>query len=237
VAFVYEVLFPFARRHVRSYLERHAGEPEVRGELLRLREEHAADERARLAAPPWRDSTPAEALASWVAYLHWLMDQDRKSTALKAIQGHVWQDGFERGELRGQVYRDVPRAFARWRVQGREIAIFSSGSVLAQKLLFRHSEHGDLTPFIRAYFDTTTGAKRERASYERIAAALARAPCEILFLSDAAEELAAASAAGMATALCVRGDAGGHATPHSVIHGFDEVLADGPLSGPSPTGA
>jgi enolase-phosphatase E1 len=132
------------------------------------------------------------------------MDQDRKSSGLKSLQGKIWEHGYRSGELKSHVYPDVPPAFERWRRHGKEIAIFSSGSVLAQKLLFAHTGSGDLSRFIGNYFDTTTGAKTDAASYQRIASALAlRAPA-VLFLSDTVAELDAARSAGMHTALCVR---------------------------------
>ena len=222
VDFVTRVLFSYAREHVRDFLIRRARE--VRDDVALLLSEHEADRRAGQSPPPWRGGSPAEALDSAVAYVHWLMDRDRKSTALKALQGRIWEEGYQAGHLRGQVYPDVPRAFARWRAQGREVAIFSSGSVLAQKLLFSRSEAGDLTPFIRAYFDTTTGAKSDAKSYRHIADALGQSPEAVLFLSDVAAELDAARAAGMTTGLCVREGAEPASTDHPVVRSFDEVL-------------
>jgi len=202
---------------MREFLERHAADPEVRADLARLRAEHAAESDAP--PPPWRDD-----VASVVAYVEWLMDRDRKSTGLKSLQGKIWEAGYRAGELRGQVYPDVPRAFARWASQGRDIAIFSSGSAQAQRCLFAHSTAGDLSPFIRAYFDTTTGPKTAPESYRRIAAALERPPREVLFVSDVAAELDAARLAGMRSALSVRGpEAGGPPLDHPVIHGLDET--------------
>jgi enolase-phosphatase E1 len=153
------------------------------------------------------------------------MDRDRKSTALKSVQGRIWEEGYRSGRLQGQVYPDVPRAFARWRAQGREAAIFSSGSVLAQKLLFSRSDAGDLTPYLRAYFDTATGAKGDAESYRKIARALGREPPAVLFLSDVIAELNAARAAGLQTALCVRAGAAPAPADHPVVRSFDEVLA------------
>ena len=146
---------------------------------------------------------------------------------MKSLQGKVWEEGYRAGRLLGQVYADVPRAFARWRAQGRDVAIFSSGSVLAQKLIFSRSDAGDLSPWIRGYFDTTTGPKRESESYRKIAAALGLDPAAVLFLSDVAAELDAAREATMATALCVRE---GPAPPasHPVIRSFDEVGLEPP---------
>jgi enolase-phosphatase E1 len=215
VSFVYDTLFPYARRHALSFLRARWEEPGVREDLARLREERA---REPAQAPAWREDPEAVA-----ACVHWLMDRDRKSTGLKSLQGRIWEAGFRSGELRGAVYQDVPRALARWRAQGRRLAIFSSGSVLAQKLHFSHSTGGDLTVHLEAYFDTTAGPKREPGSYARIAARLALQSSAVLFLSDLAEELDAARAAGMGTALVAR-EGGGGAGPDRVVRSFDEVF-------------
>jgi len=217
VDFVFGTLFPFARRHARTFLEARGTDSEVSADRALLRAEHAADLAAGEAPPPWSEEPAAVA-----AYVLWLMDRDRKSTGLKSLQGKIWEEGYRTGALRGEVYHDVPRAFVRWRNAGRRIAIFSSGSVLAQKLLFSHSRAGDLTPLIDAYFDTTIGPKKEAVSYERIAGALEVAPVAVLFVSDVAAELDAARGAGMATSLCVRS---GETPPptHPVIRIFDEI--------------
>ncbi len=217
IEFVSVVLFPYARARARDFL-RHGEEPAVREDLRRLREEQAADERAGSSPPPWRDT-----LDSAVAYVHFLMDRDRKSTGLKSLQGRIWEEGYRSGALRGEVFPDVPIAFERWRRQGRDIAIFSSGSVLAQKLLFASTPAGDLTRYIRAYFDTTTGPKREAQSYRRIARALGYESREVLFLSDVLAELDAAREAGMGTALCVRTGEAVAASPHAAVYTLDGV--------------
>ena len=161
-----------------------------------------------------------------VAYVHWLMDRDRKSTGLKSLQGKIWEEGYRSGELKSEVYPDVPPAFEHWRRQEVELAIFSSGSVQAQRALFAHTAAGNLTRFIQAYFDTTTGPKTSPQSYERIAATLGRIPSEVLFVSDVSAELDAALAAGMRTALCVRTPGILPSTDvHRVIHSFDELLS------------
>jgi len=225
VAFVYDVLFPFARAHMRSFLEAHAAEPEIRAEIEALRREHGADSAKPEAQQPWGDS-PAYQVEAAAGYALWLMDRDRKSTPLKSLQGRIWEAGYRSGELRGQVYPDVPPALARWKQQSRCVAIFSSGSVQAQKLLFRHSEAGDLTRFIDAYFDTTTGPKQEPQSYRRIAEALALKPPSILFISDVAAELEAARAAGMQTLLSVRSSAKPLCgARYPAIHSFHAVLS------------
>jgi len=152
------------------------------------------------------------------------MDRDRKSTGLKSLQGKIWDEGYRVGELRGEVYPDVAPALERWVRQGIQIAIFSSGSVQAQRSLFQSTAAGDLTRFIRNYFDTTTGPKTAPESYGRIAQVLQRSPAQILFLSDIAAELDAARTAGMQTALCVRGPGLPNSPgPHPVIRTFDQV--------------
>jgi enolase-phosphatase E1 len=157
-----------------------------------------------------------------VSYVNWLMDLDRKSTGLKSLQGKIGEEGYRSGELKGEVYPDVLPALERWRKSGIDIAIFSSGSVQAQRSLFGNSTAGDLTRFIRDYFDTTSGPKREPDSYTRIARELERSPSEVLFVSDIAAELDAARAAGMQTVLCVR-DSDEVRGVHPVIHTFGEI--------------
>jgi enolase-phosphatase E1 len=219
------VLFPYARGHLREFVARHFRDAEVLDDIARLQAEHRADSGGGLGPPPWRADTAEDETASAIAYVQWLMDADRKSTGLKSLQGRIWETGYRTGELRGQVYPDVPPALMRWSGQGRDIGIFSSGSVQAQRLLFSCSNAGDLTGCIRAYFDTTSGPKTEALSYRRIAATLERAPQEMLFVSDVVAELDAARQSGMQTVLCVRSpgspvDPGGHA----VIHTFDDFF-------------
>jgi enolase-phosphatase E1 len=152
------------------------------------------------------------------------MERDRKSTGLKSLQGKIWEEGYRAGELKSEVYPDVLPALERWRSRGIDIAIFSSGSVQAQRSLFRHTTAGDLTRFIRAYFDTTTGPKTGPESYTRIAAALDHAPADLLFVSDITAELDAARTAGMRTALCVRAaERPGSAGAHLVVQTFDQL--------------
>jgi enolase-phosphatase E1 len=218
VSFVYDVLFPYARTGLEPYLRAHAGDREVQSDLRALHAERMRE--LDPGAPRWDD---ADTIASATAYATWLMDRDRKSTALKALQGRIWEGGFRSGALRAHVYPDVRPAFERWRDEGRRIAIFSSGSVLAQRLLFAHTTEGDLTPMIDGYFDTTTGPKREAGSYARMAAALGTAPAAVTFVSDVAAELDAARAAGLHTALCVREPAAPPSSDHPVLRSFDEV--------------
>ncbi len=220
VEFVHAVLFPYARARVRSFLADQAGEEAVEADLKRLRQEHAAE--VAPGPPPWPDQPPAARLDGAVAYMHWLIDRDRKSTGLKALQGRIWEAGYLSGELKGQVYEDVPSALARLAAGGKRLAIFSSGSVLAQHLLFRHSTAGDLSGFIHAYFDTTTGPKQEAASYSRIAGALGRPAADVLFVTDTGAEADAARGAGLRTALCVRRGRP-EPGPHPIIRSLSEL--------------
>jgi enolase-phosphatase E1 len=210
------VLFPYARARVHDYLQQHADDPAVRADVALLRAEYAAESPHSPDLPPWNPE----------AYVHWLMDRDRKSTGLKALQGRIWEDGYRAGELRGkgEVYPDVRPALERWRAAGKRIAIFSSGSVQAQRNLFANTTAGDLSPFVSGYFDTTTGPKRAAGSYRHIAAALGQPADAILFISDVSAELDAARSAGMRTALCVRGTAlHESAADHPRIRSFAEL--------------
>jgi 2,3-diketo-5-methylthio-1-phosphopentane phosphatase len=204
IAFVTQVLFPHARTHLRVHLERHAHSPAYATLFAAFREEHASDSRRGEPVPPWADQPEPARLAAIAAYAEWLMDRDRKSPALKELQGRIWEDGYRRGELVGEVFSDVPGALRRWQERQLPVGIFSSGSVLAQQLLFGHSSAGDLTPFLRWYFDTRVGAKGEPDSYRTIAQTISLPANSILFVSDVTRELTAARAAGMQVRLSLR---------------------------------
>lgn len=226
IDFVYEVLFPYARRRVKDFLARHLSSEEVRRDIAALYEEHAADLGRGLDPPPLAGSSRESRLESIADYVHWLMDQDRKSTPLKSLQGRIWEEGYRSGQLRSRIFPDVPPAFERWRKQKKDICIYSSGSRLAQKLLFAHTEAGDLTGAIREYFDTGVGAKADPQSYHHIASALELRPSEIIFISDVTAELSAAHSAGMKTLLSMR--PGNRPQPdresYRLIQAFDEIF-------------
>ena len=208
IAFVYEVLFPFARTNLRAYLQEHRRADALRAVLARLEEEWSADVEQGHAPPAWpaRATDGDDAEAGAAAYVEWLMDRDRKSQGLKALQGMIWERGYRQGVLQGEVFADVPAAVARWRVASIDVAIYSSGSELAQRLIFGHTKYGDLTPYFSRFFDTAVGAKVSSDSYRRIAGALVRSASEILFVSDVTTELDAAREAGLQVLLCVRPD-------------------------------
>jgi enolase-phosphatase E1 len=192
IAFVYETLFPYAAAQVESWLRERANEPATAAAIaLILRDATAAEA-----------SLPPAAGALAVVRRH--MAGDVKATGLKQLQGLLWEHGYRSGAIHGHVYADVPTCFATWRAAKRTIAIYSSGSVLAQKLIFGFSVAGDLTPHISAYFDTTTGPKREAASYTTIAAKLGLRPAEITFCTDQPGEAEAAAAAGLTAIVIMR---------------------------------
>jgi enolase-phosphatase E1 len=238
IAFVYDVLFPYARRALPAYVEAHLDEAHLREPIARLHEEWQEDVARGEQPPAWSDDDRASRVASIAAYAEWLMDRDRKAFGLKALQGHITKRGYENGSLRSEVYPDVPVAFARWREAGIPVAIFSSGSTLAQQMLFRSTSHGDLTRWIHQYFDTSVGSKRSAESYRRIASLLGCDPARVLFISDVSAELDAAREAGCETRLCIRGGAAGPAaaepsnrgrpatgdTGHTAIYDFNDVM-------------
>jgi enolase-phosphatase E1 len=222
IDFVFKTLFPFAAEHAQEFLRENSSDSEVKQLIAELRSTWSGA--ASSGAPVWIESTPEEKLASAAAYVRWLIARDSKITPLKALQGKIWEQGFRNGRLKGEVYSDVAPAFARWREQGRQIAIFSSGSVLAQKLLFAHSTAGDLSSCLAAYFDTTTGPKREAGSYRKIAAARGLSPSEVLFVSDVEAELDAAKEAGMHAVVSLRpGITPSSKAAHAAIRSFDEL--------------
>jgi len=227
VDFVYKTLFPYASGKVEFFLREHGRDPEIQLLTAELHAQNRRDESAGLAPPAWIAETEGAHLTSSVGYVHWLIARDSKSTALKTLQGKIWQQGYERGELHGEVYADVPPAFARWLRQGREICIYSSGSVLAQQLLFRSTVTGDLTKYISHFFDTRIGAKTESDSYTKIAESIGRQASEVLFVSDAIREIEAARAASMPAALCVRDSKVAlHASAEKIITTFDQIFPD-----------
>ncbi len=191
IAFVAEVLFPYSRKHLPAFIAARC--EEISGILADV------------------PGDPVTTLIQWI-------DEDRKATPLKTIQGMIWEQGYTDGELTGHVYPDTPEALRRWTAAGLKVHIYSSGSIAAQKLIFGHSDAGDLTALLSGYFDTTTGPKRDPDSYSKIADALDLAPSEILFVSDTPAEVDAAHEAGLQALLIDREGKGGD------VHSLAEVL-------------
>ncbi len=192
ISFVTDVLFPYAARAIPEFLAKRGEEPAVRVAADAILADATADERA------------LDRRVAVVAVVRRQMAGDVKATGLKALQGLVWQHGYESGAIKGHVYADVPTCFAAWKKAARPVAIYSSGSVLAQRLIFGYSDAGDLTPFIAGYYDTTSGPKRDATSYTAIAKAWGRAPARITFGTDQPAEADAARAAGMNAVVIMR---------------------------------
>jgi enolase-phosphatase E1 len=216
IDFVQNTLFPFAKARIAGFVQ--VNLDDLKFELGQLAAEHAAE-------TTYTGSFRADSPNSVSDYLKYLIEEDRKSTPLKAIQGMIWQQGYESGDLVSKIFDDVPAAFRRWKDAGRTIAIFSSGSVLAQRLIFKYSEYGDLTQLIDAYFDTNTGSKLDTGSYRKIAGELSADAADILFVSDIPAELDAARTAGMQSVLCVREGSAEITEDHShkTIQNFDSL--------------
>ena len=222
ISFVHEVLFPYARSRVKDFLAANWHYAEVISDVRLLRQEQANESEVAL-----RNIGPAaDEIESTSNYVQWLIDQDRKSTGLKSLQGKIWKQGYLDGMLAAPLFEDVRPALKRLHQTGITIAIFSSGSVLAQQLLFAHTEAGDITTLIDAYFDTTTGPKTAGESYRKIAAKLQHRSADILFVSDVAGELDAAKEAAMQTLLCIRpGNPPQPGQGHLAIHSFAEIIS------------
>lgn len=207
IAFVHDVLFPYSRARLAEFVHNHPREVEPMLDAVR-----------QVAGEGLGTESCIACLLEW-------HDADRKIAPLKDLQGLIWAEGFARGAFTGHVYADAVEGLRRWHAAGIPLYIYSSGSVAAQKLLFGFSDFGDLTPLFSGHFDTAIGGKREAGSYHAIAATLRLPPATILFLSDIAEELDAAQAAGLSVTLLVR-DGLPPSTRHPVATTFDAILSD-----------
>jgi enolase-phosphatase E1 len=206
VSFVASVLFPYARERLAGYLDTNHGDPQVQELLAATQAALAVDPNPEVQALQQVSPIPAnqeqlqpeQTNAPLVAYLQWLIDHDIKFPALKELQGRIWASGYACGDLVAPLFDDVAPALRRWHRDGYQLAVYSSGSVAAQQLLYRHSNNGNLEGLFSHWFDTRTGPKQQSASYGAIAKMLMLEPAQILFVSDAIAELEAAYAVGMA---------------------------------------
>ncbi|MBH24571.1 MAG: acireductone synthase [Myxococcales bacterium] len=222
ISFVYDAMFPFVRRELDRYLDAHEGEPPMTADVALLRAQAEEDVAAGLEGAVPIPEDGAEGLMEAVrASVLWQMDNDRKTTGLKSLQGKIWKAGFESGELKGHVFEDVPGRLEAWAGAGVPVYIYSSGSVSAQKLLFGYSEAGDLTRYLDGYFDTRIGSKKEADSYRAIADEIGVAPETITFVTDNLAEAVAAREAGVEAILSLR--PGNPALPQD--HGFPTVTS------------
>lgn len=208
LSFVKDVLFPYARAHLAEFVRSHATEPAVREQLAAVGKEVGRE---------LSEDQAIEQLLRWI-------DEDKKITPLKALQGLIWEAGYRNGDFQGHVYDDAVQCLRAWKAQGLTLYVFSSGSVHAQKLLFEHTAFGDLTPLFSGYFDTNIGSKRETTAYRHIAQAAKLPPGEILFLSDIREELDAALAAGLGTCWLVREGPLPEKSNHRLARNFIEIV-------------
>lgn len=206
IGFVHRVLFPYAARALPGHVAAHRAEPALQA-LLR-------DVAIQSGRPEASEAEIVDQLLEWIKL-------DLKLTPLKTLQGWIWREGYQRGDFTGHVYPDAVVCLRRWHAAGLRLYVYSSGSEEAQRLLFGHSDHGDLTGLFSGYFDTRIGAKRAADSYRHIAAAIAIAPERILFLSDIEAELDAARTAGLATCLLARG--GETTSEHPLARDFHHI--------------
>jgi enolase-phosphatase E1 len=236
VSFVASVLFPYARERLASYLETNHGDPEVQALLAATQAALAVDPNPEVQAlrqgSPIQGHQPAcqeylqaaQTNSPMVAYLQWLIDHDIKFPALKELQGRIWASGYANGDLIAPLFEDVAPTLQRWHRDGYQLAVYSSGSIAAQQLLYRHSQNGDLEGLFSHWFDTRIGPKQVPASYSAIAAVLQLEPAEILFVSDAIAEIEAAHGIGMAVRFSDRqGNPGRDPGPFNAIQSLAAI--------------
>ncbi|MBL6985634.1 MAG: acireductone synthase [Methylobacter sp.] len=207
ILFVKEVLFPYARANLADYVRSHANDPQVKTLL-----EDVCDEVGS-------ELSTGQII---VQLIQWI-DEDKKVTPLKSLQGMIWEAGYRQGDFKGHLYPDAAVNLKAWKAGGLDLYVYSSGSVYAQKLLFAHTEYGDLTPLFSGYFDTHVGGKKEQQSYDNIAVQLAIPAQQLLFLSDIKEELDAAKAAGFETVWLTRDCAPDSQAEHRQVNSFDQI--------------
>ena len=208
ITFVHDVLFPYAREHLRQFVCRSVQDGHTTP--------HINDVRLQTGRLDMSLDEVADQLIQWI-------DEDKKITPLKALQGMIWEEGYKNGDFKGHVYRDAVVNCRAWQLQGLKLYVYSSGSVYAQKLLFRYSDFGDMTPLFSGYFDTTTGAKGDAESYRKITTSINLPAQNILFLSDIEKELDAARAAGMKTIWLVRDAACNATAAHRQVNSFNDI--------------
>ncbi|MCH2180598.1 MAG: acireductone synthase [Mariniblastus sp.] len=224
ISFVYDVMFPYVREHVDSFLAKNWSEPAFQ-ECLPL----LSSDLGQPSVERWLVGEPAQQQEAVHRAVIDLMDADVKATGLKKIQGLVWKDGFESGEIVSHLFDDVAPAMRQWHENGIEIRIYSSGSVGAQLLFFGNTREGDLLPLICGHYDTQVGGKREASSYQEIASDAHVSPGSVLFVSDVTAELEAAKAAGMQTCLSLRpGNEPVHTDVFESIRSFSELVLSRP---------
>ena len=203
IRFVYDVMFPYAKKNMDRFLLENWESLAVQGAIETVARDAGITTVKDWLGPKWQ-SGDSSAILKLSEHCQQLMSTDSKATGLKLLQGLVWQFGFESGALRAELFADVLPALEEWKANGLDLRIYSSGSVLAQRMFFKHTVLGDLTDLFSAYYDTTIGNKRQVTSYERIAAESQFDPGDIVFVTDVHAELMAAGQAGMQVVASVR---------------------------------
>lgn len=207
LSFVKDVLFPYARAHIADFVRHHAHNAAVKSLL---------EEVCQIVGQKLNTEQIITQLIDWI-------DQDKKVTPLKSLQGLIWEAGYQQGDFKGHIYEDAANQLKDWHSQGLALYVYSSGSVHAQKLLFAHTEFGDLTSLFSGYFDTHIGGKKEVASYQKIAEQIGLPATQILFLSDIVEELNAAKTAGFVTIQLLRDTPMNSSVIHTQVASFDKI--------------
>jgi enolase-phosphatase E1 len=218
ISFVKDVLFPYAAKHLPSYVRSHINDDTVQAALQQT---------AELAAEDGENLDVSDTDALIAKLLQWI-NEDRKATPLKALQGLIWKTGYENGDYQAHMYPDATEHLKKWHSEGMPLYVYSSGSVKAQKLFFGYSQDGDLLPLFSGHFDTLMGGKREAQSYLNILAELQKTHADlnakdVLFLSDIKAELDAARDAGMQTVWLLREDEIPADTEHKAVKSFAEI--------------
>jgi enolase-phosphatase E1 len=209
LSFVKEILFPYARAHLAEFVRCRIHEPQVQSVL------------AQTCQVLNEQLDTEQAISQLIAWL----DQDKKITPLKSLQGLIWEEGYHQGDLQGHIYSDAAKHLQQWHSQGLALYVYSSGSVHAQKLLFAHTEFGDLTSLFSGYFDTHIGGKKDISSYQYIAKHIGLPAAQLLFLSDMVDELDAAKSAGFTTIQLVRDTTTQLQASHRQVSSFAEILS------------
>lgn len=208
ISFVIDVLFPYARENVGRHLNLTYDTSETQDDIKLLRSQVQDDLEQGIAGAipsPSDDAAKEELIAALVANVQAMIRADRKITALKQLQGHIWRTGFQNNEIEGVVFDDVPKALEKWHASGLKVYIYSSGSRLAQRLIFGNTNYGDLRKYLCGFFDTRVGNKKETSSYVEISESLGvDTPSEVLFVTDVYQEAIAAKAAGLEVIISVR---------------------------------
>jgi enolase-phosphatase E1 len=210
LSFVKDVLFPYARTKLPYYARQHQDEPHIK----------------QLLADTCKEAGIELSIEGAITQLIDWIDQDKKITPLKALQGLVWEAGYKQGDFKGHLYQDAIDNLKAWKNRGISLYVYSSGSILAQKLLFGHTDSGDLRPLFSGYFDTTIGGKKEADSYRKIAEEIGFGANNILFLSDIKEELDAAKTAGFQTIWLTRDHEPDVHAEHPQVGSFDDITLD-----------